>query len=62
LSIDKLAFIDRLDSSLANCNNGDGFECKQRWKFLINVKDEKRARKDGDKPSWGNCTADEAFA
>jgi hypothetical protein len=28
----------------------------------FNFKDEKRARKDGDKPSWGNCTADEAFA
>jgi hypothetical protein len=23
---------------------------------------EERARKDGDNPSWGNCTAEEAFA
>jgi hypothetical protein len=28
----------------------------------VNVKDEKRGRKDGDRPSWDNCTADEAFA
>jgi hypothetical protein len=28
----------------------------------VNFKDEKRAKKNGDKPSWGNCTADEAFA
>jgi hypothetical protein len=28
----------------------------------VNFKDEKRVRKDGDRPSWGNCTADEAFA
>jgi hypothetical protein len=38
-----------------------GISLNAKGEAKKNFEDERRGKKDGGKPTWGNCTAEEAF-